>query len=1024
MTISKAAILATTALTALASAAHAQTAPANPPAPQVGDAAAQPPAPDIVVVGSQIRGSKVTEALPVSVYDGNQIAATGAVSGDELLRSIPQMGDVDFNPANNPQTSNAARGDVSSIDLRNLGPGNTLVLINGRRMVQHPVSQAGIANVPVLTYNANALPVAGLERLEVLRDGAAAIYGADAVAGVVNVVLKDDFDGLRLNAKYGGAEGTHLREHTTNFLAGKNFAGGRGNITLMGEFTHRTPMLASDEPYTATGNLTSLFDDVPGYEDSTDPENRSSYTPFANFSVLTGKAIKRNGKTITSGAGAFHIQPDSVDGCTVELANGMCIAKGSISYGKNPDLRFDDAVGTTVRSGINRMNLYGTGHYDLSDHVTAFAEVGYYHATSHRVQPPVILLNSLTVPASNYWNPFGATTLPDGSPNPNRLSGLSGVPAEGLPITLTRYRFVDTGPQYVDVTGHQSRFVGGFKGDLAGFDWETALTYSEAKSVDLSDAVNSTLLQQQLALATPDAYNPFNGGGCGANHSVGDCTPSSAAGIAPMMFKLRRADRTTLTLADLKASRADLLALPGGNLGLAVGVEFRHETQEDQRDPNLDGTNIFTDAVTGETNLSNVAAVSPTPDTFGSRNVMSAYGELAVPVISPDMHVPLVRNIELQLAGRYEHYSDFGSIFRPKVAGAWDVVDGLRLRGSWSKGFRAPNLEQLHAGEYGRLATNNDYLRCEADVRSGRTAKFDECSEPVGYSIRVAGNPDLQPERSTDKSVGIVLQPHFIPRRFGRVTITADYWEIRQKGIVGQFGGSNSLALDYLLRQQGSSNPNVVRSAPNADDVAFFAGTGIDPVGQVLTINDQFVNLLPQKVRGLDLAFIWSLHHTAIGDFDFHVNAARLLEFSRSNGPAVEQLYAARRAGEIDAATPLTNSEVLLANGGRPKWKLSTSLTWSKGPVQIGAFGKYTGPVYDHGFLSDDGEPFRVDDQFTANLYVQYRFSRKSALHGARFRIGARNITNEKPPISAGGYYGALYQPYGRYWYASFGFSL
>lgn len=1029
MKISKAAILATTALSALASAAHAQTTPApaqqsDAPAPQTGDAATQPPPADIVVVGSQIRGSKVTEALPVSVLDANQIAATGAVSGDELIRSIPQMGDVDFNSANNPQTSNAARGDVNSIDLRNLGAGNTLVLINGRRMVQHPVSQAGIANVPVLTYNSNALPIAGLERLEVLRDGAAAIYGADAVAGVVNVVLKDDYDGLSLNAKYGGAEGTHLREYTTNFLAGKNFGQGRGNITVMGEFTHRTPELASDEPYTATGNLTSLFQDVPGYEDSTDPENRSSYTPFANFSVLGGNSVKRNGKTITSNAGAFHIQPDTIDGCTAELGQGMCLAKGSISYGSHPELRFDDAVGTTVRSGINRMNLYASGHYDLTDHVTFFTELGYYHANSHAVQPPVILLNTLTVPASNYWNPFGATTLPDGSDNPNRLSGLNNVPASGLPVTLTRYRFVDTGPQYVDVTGHQSRFVGGFKGDLAGFDWEAALTYSEAKSVDLSDAVNSTLLQQSLALSTPDAYDPFNGGGCGDDYSVGDCTPSAQAGIKPFLFKLRREDRTTLTVADAKASRPDLLALPGGDLGLAVGVEFRHETQEDNRDPNLDGTIDFVDSVTGETNPSNVNAVSPTPDTFGSRNVISAYGELAVPVISPDMHVPLVRNVELQLAGRFEHYSDFGSIFRPKAAAAWDIVDGLRLRGSWSKGFRAPNLEQLHAAQYARLATNNDYLRCEADVRTGRIANFNACSEPVGYSIRVAGNPDLQPERSTDKSVGIVLQPHFIPSRFGHVTITADYWEIKQKGIVGQFGGSNSLVLDYLLRQQGSSNPNVVRAAPNADDVAFFAGTGIDPAGQVLAINDQFVNLLPQTVRGLDLALLYSLHRTKLGSFDFSVNAARLLKFSRSNGDAVDQLYQARRDGDIDPATPLTSSSNLLANGGRPKWKLSTSLTWSMGPVQIGAFGKYTAVVYDHGFLSDDGDPYRIPGQFTANLYVQYKFAKDSALHGARFRIGARNITDEQPPISAGGYYGALYQPYGRYLYASFGFSL
>ena len=1019
--------LTTTALWLLAGQAQAQTtgeAPAGADQQSSAVGESQAAAPDIVVVGTQIKGSKVTEALPVSVIDAKQIESTGAVSGDELLRSIPQMGDVDFNSSNNPQTSNAARGDVNSIDLRNLGAGNTLVLINGRRMVQHPVSQAGIANVPVLTYNANALPVAGIERLEVLRDGAAAIYGADAVAGVINVVLKDDYDGLRVNARYGGAESTHLREFNANLLAGHNFADGRGNLTFMAEYTRRTPELASDEPYTASGNLTSLFADVPGYADSTDPENRSSYTSFANFAVLSGTAVKQNGKTITSSAGAFHIQPDTVDGCTASVGNGMCLAKGAISYGKNPDLRFDDAVGTTVRTGVKRLNLYLNGHYDVADNVTFFTELGYYRASAHAVQPPVILLNTLTVPASNYYNPFGSTTLPDGSANPNRLPGLSNVPAAGLPVTLVRYRFVDTGPQYVDVTGHQTRIVGGFRGKLAGFDWETALTYSEAKSVDLSDAVNSTLLQQQLALSTPDAYDPFNGGGCGGNYSVGDCTPSSAASVKPMLFKLKREDRTTLTLADLKASRANLLPLPGGDLGLALGVEFRHETQEDNRDPNLDGTNTFTDVVTGETNLSNVAAVSPTPDTFGRRSVISAYGEFAVPVISPAMHVPLIRNIELQIAGRYEHYSDFGSIFRPKFAGAWDIFDGLRIRASWSKGFRAPNLEQLHAAEYGRLATNNDYLRCEADIRKGVIDHIDQCSEPVGYSVRVAGNPDLQPERSTDKSVGVVFQPHFIPPRLGRITFTADYWVIEQQGIVGQFGGSNALVLDYLSRLQGSSNPNVVRAAPNADDIAFFAGTGIAPVGQVLTVNDQFVNLLPQTVRGLDLAFIYSLHHTAIGDFDLNVNAARLFEFHRDNGPAVEALYAARRAGDIDSTTPLTNSGNLLANGGRPKWKLSAALTWDLGHFELGAFGQYTGVVYDHGFLSDTGEPYRIPGQFTANLYVQYRFAKHSALHGARFRIGARNITNEQPPITATGYYGALYQPYARYLYASVGFSL
>ncbi|HAV51400.1 MAG TPA: TonB-dependent receptor, partial [Brevundimonas sp.] len=165
---------------------------------------------DIVVVGSNIRGGRTTAALPVVVVDQEQIDATGAVSGDELMRTIPQMGDVLFDASNNPQTSNAARGDVNSVNLRSLGVGNTLVLLNGRRLVAYPTSQgtSDTGTVPVISYNSNAIPVGGLDRLEVLLDGAAAIYGADAVAGVVNTVLQDDFDGLTISTRYGGAEGT------------------------------------------------------------------------------------------------------------------------------------------------------------------------------------------------------------------------------------------------------------------------------------------------------------------------------------------------------------------------------------------------------------------------------------------------------------------------------------------------------------------------------------------------------------------------------------------------------------------------------------------------------------------------------------------------------------------------------------------------------------------------------------------------------------------------------------------------
>ncbi|MFD2431390.1 TonB-dependent receptor plug domain-containing protein [Sphingobium scionense] len=192
----------------------------------------------------------------------------GAVSGDELFRSIPQFGDVQFNSQYLPGSSNGARGDIGSLDLRSLGIGNTLVLLNGRRVVAHPTSQANDQLVPVLSYNTNAIPVNGLERLEVLRDGAAAIYGADAVAGVVNTVLKTNYQGAELSLQYGGAEGTGLREFNGNGVIGTNFAENRGNITLFGSYDHGTGLDSTEQYYTESSDKRGLFEGT-AFEGST-----------------------------------------------------------------------------------------------------------------------------------------------------------------------------------------------------------------------------------------------------------------------------------------------------------------------------------------------------------------------------------------------------------------------------------------------------------------------------------------------------------------------------------------------------------------------------------------------------------------------------------------------------------------------------------------------------------------------------------------------------------------------------------
>lgn len=1018
--------------------AHAQTVAlvaAAPIAEQTASSADQPgadtdaaPQGDIVVVGSQIKGSRVTEALPVTVVDEKQVAAVGAVSGQDLFRSIPQMGSLTFNSQYLANSSNSARGDVGSVNLRELGPGNTLVLLNGRRVVQHPISQADENLVPVISYNTNAIPVAGVERLEVLRDGAAAIYGTDAVAGVVNTVLRDKTNGVSVNSRYGFAPGTNLRESSTSLAVGHNFS--NGNISLFASYTHRDPLNSSDEPYTATNDLRSLFADT-RFAGSTSLDGRLTTSDYASLSTPASSGTIRRGTTaLTSAAGAFHIQPSAQAGCAYGFGNGTCLGTGSLATsGNNRDARYDTPAAdrTTVIPRLDRINLFLTGHYDVSPTVTLYGEAGYYRAVTRNVVNSTYTLSSqpIVVPASNYWNPFGATLLPNGSANPNRIPGLTNVPASGLPVTIVGYDFSDVGANVVTDRNYQFRLLGGVKFHLLDFDWDSAMVYSRAGVSDTSTGISATRLQQSLALSTPDAYNVFSGGNT-TSFSMADSSPSSAVALDAVRINAVRRATTSLAMVDLKGSNAHLLALPGGDLGVAIGFEARRETQRDDRDARVDGTTTFTDAVTGITYPSDLVGTSQTPDTYGSRVVASAYAELAIPVVSPEMNVPLMRRLEVQLAGRYEHYSDFGSIAKPKVAAAWDIVDGLRIRGSWAQGFKAPNLEQFNATLVSRSNTRTDYYRCEAEIAAKTITGMSNCtgtSERFGVAELRSGNKNLRPEESDTWSVGVVLQPRFIPSRFGRFTVTADLWHVRQTGIVGLYGGGNALILDDLLRKQGGSNPNVIRAAVTADDVAAYANSGFTPAGKVLYVTDQYRNLLPQTAQGLDLGVNWQLRNTAVGSFSLAVNGAYLMTFRRDPSPDVVPLIDAQAAGKINAAIAILNGGNLIEQNARPRWRASSTLTWDLGNFELGAFAQYTGKVNDTGLIDNTGVPWVISDQLTGNLYAQWRVPFVAREGDYRFRIGVRNITNAQPPLSSNGYNGALYDPYGRYVYVNVGAS-
>jgi outer membrane receptor protein involved in Fe transport len=974
---------------------------------------------EVVVIGSQIRGAKETGALPVSVLGTEEIKAVGAVSGEDLFRALPQAGDVSFNTTYlGGGSANAARGDISTVSLRGLGQGNTLSLLNGRRMVLHPTSQTD-NSVPVFGYNVNAVPVAGLARVEVLRDGAAALYGSDAVAGVVNNVLQADFHGLETEVQYGGAEGTHLHEFEAHMLAGKSSEDGRGNVSLFLGYTERSALEAGDQDYTATNDRRGLVGG--SFALGTSFDTRSTSTPWGVFTAPTSAGVVRsNGVAVTSAGGAFHVSPISSGGCAV-VQGLVCLKTGSITGAADRNLRFNNPAtfpDTNPLPSVQRFNAFTFINYDLTDDIKAYSELGFYTAKTHALVGSGASLSStpITVPASNYYNPFGATLLPNGQVNPNRLPGLN-IGAAGIPLTITLYNYVDSGTRSVDVTNEQYRLLFGLRGKKFGFDWDSAALYSWATVDDVSDQISNTLLEKQLSLSTPDAYNPFSGGDP-ANPSIGDSTPNPQGSTAPFIVKATRSNKTTLALWDFKISRPDLLTLPGGPLGIAAGIEYRRETYLDNRDPRQDTTIKYTDPVTKIVYGSDIAGASPSPDVRGHRSVQSAYLELAVPVVGPDMKVPLVRSIDMQLAGRFENYSDVGSVAKPKIAASWDVFDGLRFRASWSEGFRAPNLEQLNTPVLERYNNRTDYILCEEDLRAKRITSFGACSRSVGTASLRSGNPDLKPETSTNFSYGLVFEPPLDPA-FGKLTITADRWRIKQKGVVGIFDDQQALIQDYLLRTQGSSSPLVIRATPTADDVAAAAGTGIAPVGTIIDVIAKFDNLLPLDIQGVDVGVNYRFPETPIGDFGLSVNLTHLLKFYQSPSAQVQELIDAQKSGKINTAVSVPGAASLLRQSGHPIWKWSATLDWSKGPFRAALFTQYIDPVDETGILDLTNAVYKVDSQITYNLYLQYKFEGDGLTHDTTVKIGGRNITNEAPPLSSGGYLGNLYQPYGRYWYAS-----
>ncbi len=955
-----------------------------------------------MVIGTHIKGADIEGVLPVTVLNAEEIQDTGSLTGEDLLRSMPQIGSIGFGASRGGITGvNAARGDVASFNLRSIGEGNTLTLINGRRMVLHPITQtSSFDGVPVASANANTLPAAALQRVEVLRDGAGAIYGADAVAGVINYVLNDDYEGLEISIRGGQEEGTERADTTINGAWGTQFNDGQTRLVVSGSYTNSNGVDANDYDFSSNQDLRSR---APEFASDLSLDQRSSLEPHAlvnfnglgSFHVRPATLVRDNGATL----GVADCGGRGLDGAALVYNDGLqdlCLD----SSGQDRALRPNRNEVRTLVPDIERYNFFARVSHDLDNGFELYGEASYYSAEAKRQweQSAILSNGRFFVEADYYYNPFGPVTFDDGRHNPNRLSGLdpSIVPVEGLGFELVGLRPTDTGPREIEVDGTSYRFVGGLAGNIGEWEFDTALIYSEAEVDDTAyNRISTPLFQAQINRDTPDAYNIFTGVNPADPTSIIDATPNPRSSIDPFIVSASRKAETTLTLVDFKLSNGNLFELPAGNLALAVGVEYREEELDEDNSAIFDGSTPFIDALDPDlapgqiTNASSLEGSSVRPDVSADRRVFSAFAEALIPLVND---VPGIQSLDAQVAVRYEDFDDVGNITRPKFALSWYPIEQVQVRAAFSKGFRAPNLIQLNSPGTSITTSVDDF----AEGIALGTGDINDGPSNGNYILETAGNQELKPEESDNFNIGVVITP------IEDLIVTLDFWEIETEGTVGVFSDENESRLDAVLRASGSSNPSVIRAAPDADN----------PLGEILQIVRRYENLNTREVKGFDIGVYYSIL-SEIGTFDIKVNAAKLTDFDQSPGGAAQQLV------DFGANTTVLGASVgdVIEREFFPQWRRSAAVTWNSSDDRWGAgvFYSYVGEVFEPS-VTANGEFFFVDDHETVNLHFTHRglFG-----DGSSIRLGVNNVTDEEPPLASEslGFEGELHSSRARYFY-------
>ena len=1026
--------LTTLAALAFGVTAFAQTAPApSNTTPATPDETVKLEA--FTVTGSNIKRMDFEKVLPVTIMDLSSIEIRDASQPSDLLTALPQVTGL---PGNETATLGAtARGDNASVSLRGIASSNSLVLLNGRRLAPHPISQTE-AGVPTLSTNINQLPNRGLQRVDVLRDGASSVYGTDAVAGVINYATVRNFHGTEISTRIGETSYHDGQEWRTTLTHGLEFAKGKGRAMLTVDYYHRAAMQGRDRDFTAEADHSYLAPAPWNVSTSTVFNARSATTEYGNYTLGTITATDQYGSvsafagarptgvptTMAASTGIFVLQPNGTGGVVFGTA---APSRAGVTH----DYYWNNNVYRVIQPESGRTNAFASVEYDLTDKITAFTDASLYRANSVTYREMDGITQStdgfIIVPVTNPYNPFGnrfwSTT---GAPNTDGTPRLTGTPSA---VSITNKRLTDLPLRTDWVDDSVYRGVVGLRGKIfKTWSWEGALLYSAARVIENEEGPSrKSLIIAAINQTDPTkAFNPFTRTFAVQNGALvvtGDYkNPKSVTDTFTSSFI--RSGNTKLGSGDFRAN-GEVLSLWGGNkLSGAFGGEFRFEGYDDYRPPYA-GLNPAGSGLDPTSN--DFLGFSPNSDTHGNRHVAALYAEAVAPLVGKEFKLPLVQSLELTASARYESYTDFGDTTKPKYGVNWKPAPWIMVRSSYNQGFHAPNLAQLFTGTLIRTVTGSTDT-----YRSTVTGLITD-----GSSNRrsiASGNRNLQPETSTGKSAGVVID---VPGIKG-LSVAVDYWEIRQKNLIASGGGipDDTAALlaatqaalaagqkiDQIDLGSGTANyqgdPSVQRlPVTQADKDAFAAynakqvpGNQRAAVGGVAFLLTSYFNKAEQFTNGFDFNISYRFPQLSIGQFNLSTEWTYLNDF-----------HAYTAAGA--ARTEYRNGNSANVGGATPVWRGSTTLNWRRKQWSAGVghyyIGHYTDvnatttqatwdslgdpsyimPIFNNGAYS---YRYIVHDSNTYNAYVVYRVSAQNRwLKNLDLRLGVNNIFNLRPPLSA-----------------------